>query len=274
MHAIRVLAAVLIAAASHAAHAASVFVQNQGDVTQNPVLALDSGPGFSLSADLLAGFFQIFADASPSVSVNNNFSGTFNPVEFVNNTGATVFLSAGAIHASVHASFFDGPASGGAEFATIMRTSGSLFVRILGGAGQGDYLASFVQQVRVFYNLDGSIKNFEAQYSPNVTNGMWVSTGIGTGIGGANIHFATPPLRLDPGARLQLSFLIGGDASDSSSVNVFNTLGFEVPAGVTLTNDVGSPLAWVTVPEPDAQALLMAGVAWLGFAVRGRRRSG
>ena len=122
MNAIRFLSALLILAGSGATHAASVYVQHQGDVTQNPVLALDSGPGFSLSADLVAGFFQIFADASATVSVNNNFSGTFNPVEFVNNTGATVFLSAGAIHASVHANFFDGPASGGTDFATTMRT--------------------------------------------------------------------------------------------------------------------------------------------------------
>lgn len=132
MNAIRFLLAMLILGGSGATHAASVYVQHQGDVTQNPVLALDSGPGFSLSADLGAGFFQIFADASPTMSVNNNFSGTFNPVEFVNNTGATVFLSAGAIHASVHANFFDGPASGGSDFATTMRTSDSLFVRIRG----------------------------------------------------------------------------------------------------------------------------------------------
>jgi hypothetical protein len=51
-----------------------------------------------------------------------------------------------------------------------------------------------------------------------------------------------PPLQLDPGAFLELFFSIGGDAFDSSEVNVFNTLTFAVPAGVTWTNDVGQSL--------------------------------
>ena len=164
-------------------------------------------------------------------------------------TGAAVTIAAGAIRISVHANFSHGPAQGGAHN-TNMRTGGGLFVRVSGGAGQGDYVARFGYQVSVFYNLDGTVDFFTPEYL-HATNGASVLTGPRVGIGGANIHFAMPALLLDPGTRLQLTFDISGDASDSSSTNVFNTLDFELPVGVTLTNDVGLPLAWVTnVPVP------------------------
>ena len=267
------LAASLLLITSSAVQSASVYVQHQGEVTQGAILAFDTGPGFTLSADLLAGDFSIFADASPTVPVNNNFSGMFRPVEFTNDTGAAVTIAAGAIRASVHASFSHGPAQGGAHN-TNMRTGGGLFVRVLGGAGQGDYSARFGYQVSVFYNLDGTVAFFTPEYLPNASNGASVLTGPGGGIGGANIHFAMPALLLDPGARLQLTFEISGDASDSSSTNVFNTLNFELPAGVTLNNDVGLPLAWVTnVPVPAAVWLFGAGITTLLGVVRTRKTS-
>ena len=92
-------------------------------MTQGAILAFDTGPGFALSADLLAGDFSIFADASLTVLVNNNFSGMFRPVEFTNDTRAAVTIAAGAIRVSVHANFSHRPAQGGAHN-TNMRTGG------------------------------------------------------------------------------------------------------------------------------------------------------
>jgi hypothetical protein len=262
---LRTLTGSLLIATSYVVQSAAVFVQHQGDVTQGAILAFDSGTGFTLNADLLAGAFHIIADASSTAPLSNNFSGTFRPVEFTNTTGAPVVISPGGIHASVSADFIDHPSVGG-QHETHMRTSGNLFVRILGGTGQGDFLSSFSYQTTVFYNPDGSVNHFDAEYLPNATNGASVVTGSGPGIGGGNFLFAMPALLVDPGARLQLNFSISGDASDGSSVNVFNTLGFELPVGVVLTNDVGLPLTWVTnVPLPAAIWLLGPAIAGLPY---------
>ncbi len=271
MNRIQTLVAGLLLSVSCVVQAAAVYVQHQGDVTQGALLAFDSGAGYSLNADLATGSFTIFADASPGVPINNNFSGFFRPVEFTNATGAPVKIDAGNINASVHASFFHGPSIGG-QHSTNMRTSGSLFVRILGGAGQGDFLTNFQYQVSVFYNPDGSLNHFDSEYLPGATHGASVVTGAGTGIGGGNFHFAMPALLLDSGARLQLSFQLGGDAADSSSTNVFNTLSFVLPSGVVLSNDVGVPLAWVSnVPVPAGVWLFGSALSFLGGVARARR---
>jgi hypothetical protein len=90
------------------------------------------------------------------------------------------------------------------------------------------------------------------------------------------MSFLMPEMVLDPGARMQVSFVLEGTARDGSTVDAYNTaqLCLVLPFGVTLDNDTGQPLAWVSnapaVPEPQTYALLLAGLGMVGVAARRR----
>lgn len=288
MNSLRTLVHAAIVLAASPAWAAEAFVQHLGDVTRAPVIAVASGTGYSLSADLSIAEFKILANASPTVPANNNFSGTFRPWEFTNISGVTIVIPAGTpatpllgplgLLAEVHADFIGAPPAGlatGGSPNTNMRVSGNMFVRVLGGAGQGDFTAIGFYQETVIYNLDGTVRQFIPDYNETEGNGTSVTMAGGSGIS-VNMLFSMPELVLDPDARLQIGFQLQGDASDGSTTDAYNTLSLTLPYGVTLANDVGQPLSWVTnapVPEPTSFALLAIGLGIIAVYVRRQRKA-
>jgi hypothetical protein len=270
-----------------------VYVQHQQTVDdQNPLIAFASGPGYELSANILTGEFKAFAQASSTVPVNNNFSGTLRPLVMMNpSTAPAVTIPAGApvfplgtsagLAADVNADLFAGPpfrlASGGSAVTT-MRVGGRLFVRVVGGSGAGEYRAQGLHQTTVTYNRDGSVFDVETDFDKQETGGATVLLGPGGGTG-VNMSFLLPELMLDPGARLELDFQLDVGAFDGSTVNALNTaqLSLTLPAGVTLDNDTGQPLAWVSnapaIPEPQSLALMALGLGLVVTIARRRRNA-
>jgi hypothetical protein len=282
MNTFRKLIGVAILMVAMPAAAVQVFVQHGGVVTRvPPLLAEASGPDYMASADALAGKFKVYGAASDDYRVTGALAGTERPYEFTNNpiNGQVTILP--GIYAHVHADVFGAPpaslATGGND-GTTNDVQATLSVKVLDGIGVGTFLAQALYQEFTEYNLDGSVKRFDASFRKfQETNGASVVTSGGSGIS-VNMSFLMPAMVLDPGARMQISFLLEGTARDGSTVDAYNTaqLSLVLPYGVTLDNDTGKQLAWVSnapaVPEPQTYALLLAGLGMVGVAAHRRRR--
>lgn len=291
MNTSRKLIGVAILIAGMPAAAVQVFVQHGGVVTRvPPLLAEASGPDYMASADALMGEFKVYGAASDDYRVTGAIAGTERPYEFTNSTISQMTIPAGTpaiglfpplgLTAEVHADVFAAPPaslSTGGTNRTTNDVQATFSVKILDGVGVGTFLAQALYQESTEYNLDGTVKNFDASFRKlQETNGASVVTSGGSGIS-VNMSFLMPTLVLDPGARMQVSFVLAGTARDGSTVDAYNTaqLSLVLPYGVTLDNDSGQPLAWVTnapaVPEPQTYALLLAGLGMVGVAARLRR---
>lgn len=277
----RKLIGVAILISGMPAAAVQVFVQHQAQVTRNPLIASVSGPGFMASADAVAGEFKVYGIASNAIRNNGNRAGTERPYEFTNNpiNGQITILP--GTYAHVHADVFGSPPASlatGGNNSTTNDVQATLSVTILDGIGTRSFLAQALYQETTEYHPDGTLKDFDAYFRKfQETNGATVLLSGGSGIS-LNMSFQMPAMVLDPGARMQVSFLLEGTARDGSTVDAYNTarLSLVLPFGVTLENDSGQPLAWVSnapaVPEPQTYALLLGGLGMVGAAAHRRRQ--
>jgi len=290
MNTFRNLLGVAILIAGMPAAAVQVFVQHQAAVTRNPLIASVSGPGFMASADALAGEFKVYGAASDDIRVNGNRAGTERPYEFTNLTVSQMTIAAGTpaiglfpplgLTAEVHADVFAAPPASllrpGGTNRTVNDVQATFSVKVLDGIGVGSFIAQALYQEFTEYNLDGTVKDFVASFRKfQETNGATVVTSGGSGIS-LNMSFLMPTMVLDPGARMQVSFELESTARDGSTIDAYNTaqLSLVLPFGVTLDNDSGESLDWVSnapaVPEPQTYALLLAGLGLIGLAARRR----
>ena len=284
--ALRGLLCVGVLILSSPAWAVVVYVQHLRDVDQSPVLVFKNGPDYMLSANILTGEFKLRADAQGWAAglSNANSAGTLQPLQFTNTGLATITIAAGrpafapggpaGLHAVVNADLIGSPPFPyGPAISTSVAVTGVLMARIQGAAGQREFVAGMNHQEVTLYNPDGSVQDFVQFVSKTETGGALAFQGGGSGL--VNINLLMPQLVLDPGDRLELSFSLSGNASDSSTIDAYNTarLSLTLPYGVTLANDSGQPLSWVTnapIPEPSSLAMFAIGLGIAAAYVRRR----
>ena len=268
--------ALLALSAPSGASATVVYVGAGGSiVAQDPLFATATGAGTSGSADIVAGAFAARADSAGFTTHFSEAGLLFNLV-LTNNTGSTITLSPGALSAHVVGSFLLDQCAGCGitnNNRSVVRGQGSLSTRVANpGRIALDSLALGTYELSRFWNGTGGVTSESSVFTPLSQGGGSV---LPTSATFTELIFdlMSPSIVLDPNGTLSLQFQvtadsIGGNATFSS---LSGQLALSLPTGVTLTNDTGVPLDWITVPEPSVALLLGAGL--LALVALGRSRA-
>lgn len=261
-------------AASAASAVPVVTVRSNGNSLQDPSFVTHSGPNFSGTVDLGAGTLVLHSDSLGFANTRSDAS--LATLVFTNNTGNSIILPAGAVSLHISGSYALDPCSGCGvtnNNATVVVGGGQLLVRVHHGLTFLDHNAIAQHGLSRLWDASGGVASETNSFTPFSVGGASVVVTSAT-FGELVVDLATGPIVLDPGDRM--SVLIAGIVANSNGgVATFTTmaasLSLTLPAGVTLTDDAGVPLAWITVPEPSA-ALLLGVVGALGLARIGVRR--
>jgi len=262
--------ACVVGLASSSAAAPIVLVHsNQSSTVQGSTFATNSGPNFSGTVDVGAGSFSVHSNSTGFVTSLTDVGMT--TLVLTNTTGSSITLAAGSLIAHVEGSYALDPCAGCGitnNNRTVVRGNASLTVRVQNpGQFAVDHTAIGQHELSRFWNASGGVTSETNSFTPTGSGGGSVVVTSAT-FDELILNLVMPSIVLDPGGMLTLQSVSFG-ADSSGGIATFSSmtakLALSLPAGVTLTNDSGVPLAWITVPEPSA-ALLLGAAGALGLA--------
>ncbi len=212
-------------------------------VVRDPALAMATAVGTESVADLAAGTFGGRADAMANPGAGRDgYSGISRELIFVNTTGASVTIPAGAVRLQVTGSY----AHTMAPFISTGAYIRSNLVAVVGGV---IYRAEGTHQwARTYDALGTPLPTSYSTFTPANQNGG-TAVAPSFDISGVTMELLLPALVVPATEQLRLSAAVyasAGDRAMADALTVPSALTLKLPAGVSFDRNTAVPLSWVT----------------------------
>lgn len=246
----------------------TVYVQHETVRVTNPIAAIFDDANHSASASFATGRFEALATTPAADDQFATSAGIETNLTFTNNNPFPFTIWKGMLGAHFSGSYSivpPGPSiRAGADSNVFLAVTQT-------GPPVANYSVSLDHAVRT----NGVPPEDVNVVTPDASGGAtWSLTSSSfTSFSG---DLFMPTFTLQPGATMVVAFQLDVIAQRNSTANFVSPGGaqlfFNLPPGITLATNATTPLAWVSVPEPGAAAMLATGVAVLGLFGTGRPR--